>query len=357
MRNSNKTQILIGAALLAVFSLGSTPIHAQEARQARTMKLASFVPPVHFLTPHLEAFAQELGEASEGAITIDYYGAEALGKSTEAVDITVEGLADMALFCSIYTPSRFPLSSFVELPFFSNSAAISSKVVRALMDEGLINDEYVDFKLLATSTTAPAQIFARRKLERLEDFAGARLTGIGPVWTRTWSLLGGQAVSMGWPDIYLAMERGTIDAATTNWAASTGWKWQEVAEYPVDISIMGGFFCGIVMNNDSWRGLSADIQERWTEIADRYSTRFSRAYDEGDGAAKQKWQEAGRSIHVFLPEEKQRLAEALLPIWQDWFDENEAAGRPAREIYRTYVATMEALGEPVVMKLPGVLDE
>lgn len=321
------------------------------------MKLASFVPPAHFLTPHLEAFTKELADASGGTVAIDYYGAEALGKSTEAIDITVEGLADMALFCTIYTPALFPLSSFIELPFFSTSAQTSSKVADALIEKGLIADEYTDFKLLVTSMTAPAQIFARKKLERLEDFKGLRLTGIGPIWTRTWSLLDGQAVSMGWPDIYLALERGTIDAATTNWAASISWNWPEVAAHPIDISIMGGFFCGIVMNNASWDGLSPDVQERWTEIAGRYSKRFSKSYDDGDSGAKEKWEKAGRTIHVFAQDEKQRLAEALLPIWQDWFDENEAKGRPAREMYLTYVETMKELGEPVIMKLPGVFEE
>jgi TRAP-type C4-dicarboxylate transport system substrate-binding protein len=174
------------------------------------------------------------------------------------------------------------------------------------------------------------------------------------VWSRTWSILGAQNLSMGWPDIYLALERGTLDAGTTSWAASVGWKWQEVAESPIDISVMGGFFCGIAMNNEAWASLTPETQARWAKLADDYALRFSKAYDDGDVDAKAIWKEAGRTITEFPAEEKKRLAQALLPIWQDWVAENEAAGRPAKRMYQVYVETMKKLGEPVVMQLPGL---
>ncbi len=348
-----KRTCLASALVAAVVSSGASA----QGKEPIHMKFSSFTTPAHFMTAHMKEYARELSEASGGSVVVDYYGAEALGKAAEHWDITKEGLADIGLFCAIYTPSRFPLSMFIELPFFSTSAQSSNKVVQALLAKKLINDEYKEVKLLSFYTTAPSQIFSNKKLVKLEDFKGMRLTGIGPVWTRTWSLLGGQAVAMGWPDIYLALDRGTIDAGTTSWAASKGWKWQEVAKHPVDISVMGGFFCGKLMNNQSWSKLAPDVQARWTSISEKYSMRFSKAYDDGDEEAKQAWKAAGREISVFPPAEKQRLAEKLLPIWQEWLSRNEAAGKPAREIYRTYVAAMKAQGKPVVMKIPGLYQD
>jgi TRAP-type C4-dicarboxylate transport system substrate-binding protein len=343
--------LLAGLCAAAAVPLAAS---AQQAKEPLRMKFSSFTTPAHFMTPLMQDYARELTNASGGSVAVEYYGAEALGKAVETWDIVREGLADIGLFCAIYTPARFPLSLFVELPFFSPNAQTSNHVVQALLARKLINDEYKEVKLLTFYTTAPSQIFANKKLSRLEDFKGMRLTGIGPVWTRTWSLLGGQAVAMGWPDIYLSLQRGTIDAGTTSWAASKGWKWQEVAKYPTDIGIMGGFFCGKLMNNRSWNKLAPDVQSRWNEISAKYSMRFTKAYDEGDEDAKQAWRAAGREIVVFPVAEKQKLAEKLLPIWQEWVDRNEGAGKPAREIYRTYVASMKKQGQPVLMKLPGL---
>lgn len=352
-----KSTCLVLTLAVAAAGMVSSSAAAQQGTKPVRMKMSSFTTPVHFMTGHLKEYARELSEASGGSVGVDYYGAEALGKATEQWDITREGLADLGMFCAIYTPARFPLSMFVELPFFSASAQSSNKVVQALLAKKLINGEYKEVKLLSFFTTAPSQIFSNRKLEKLESFKGMRLTGMGPVWTRTWSLLGGQAVAMGWPDIYLALERGTIDAGTTNWAASKGWKWQEVAKHPVDISVMGGFFCGVLMNNESWGKLPPAAQARWTGLSEKYSMRFSKAYDDGDEEGKQAWRAAGREISVFPPAEKQRLAEKLLPIWQEWISRNEAAGKPAREMYRTYVEAIKRQGKPVVMKIPGLYQD
>ena len=345
---------LVPTLLLTAAAVVSFDAAAQPAKEPIRMKMSSFTTPAHFMTAHLKEYARELTEASGGSVSVDYYGAESLGKAAEHWDITVEGLADLGLFCAIYTPARFPLSMFVELPFFSTSAQSSNAVVRTLLAKNLINDEYKEAKLISFYTTAPSQVFGNKKLEKLENFKGMRLTGMGPVWTKTWSLLGGQSVAMGWPDIYLALERGTIDAGTTSWAASKGWKWQEVAKHPVDISVMGGFFCGTLMNNKSWSKLDGFTQARWTSVSEKYSMRFSKAYDDGDEEGKQAWRAAGQEIYVFPAAEKQRLAEKLLPIWQEWVARNDAAGKPAKEMYRTYVEAMKKEGKPVVMKIPGL---
>jgi len=348
MIKSNILQLVSGSLIAA--SLCFSPLAVQSAE--RTMKVSTFIPPTHFLSPIISDLVKDLSDASNGEVAFDIYGAEALGKAAEHLDIVIEGLSDLSLVCTVYTPSRFPLSLMFELPFFAESAETSSRVVQAILAEGLLDDEMAEIEPLILFTTAPSQAFSNRKLETKEDFKGLRIVGLGPVWTRSWSLLGAQSVNMGWPDIYLALERGTIDATPGNWAASDGWKWQEVAEYPTDISIMGGFFCGALMNKESWNSLSPETQGKWREIAAEYAPRMSRAYDERDEKSRAIWREAGRTIVNFPADERLRVAAALVPIWQDWVADNEAAGRPAKRMYEVYVKTMKSLGQTAVMQLP-----
>ncbi len=348
MKNVNVFNLL--ACSLTATSLSLTALPVQGAEQ--TMTISSFAPPTHLLSPIIHDLAVDLSEASGGEVTFEIYEAEALGKAVEHLDLAIEGLADLSIACTLYTPSRFPLSLMFELPFFAESAEVSNKVAHAILDAGLLDGEMEEFEPFILFTTAPAQVFSTTKLEKREDFNGLRIIGLGPVWTRTWSLLGAQGVNMGWPDIYLALERGAIDATPGNWAASDGWKWQEVVEYPTDISIMGGFFCGVFMNKESWASLAPETQEKWRAVAADYSPRISKAYDDRDEVARDIWREAGRTIVQFPPDERLRVAEATLPIWKDWVADNEAAGRPARQIYDVYVETMNALGQTVVMQLP-----
>jgi len=108
-----------------------------------------------------------------------------------------------------------------------------------------------------------------------------------------------------------SLDGGTIDAGTTTWAASKSWKWQEV-----------------------------DLE--------KVLLRFSRAYDGGDEEVE---------IMIAPPAEKQRLTEKLLPTWQEWLSRNEAAGKSAREVHRTYVDTMKKHGQPVLLKPTGLYQD
>lgn len=319
------------------------------------IKASVYTPPAHYLTAHWMQVVKEMNEAAKGKAAVELYHSEALGKSTEQWDIVREGLADMSFTVSaIFYPARFPLSMFVELPFFSSSIDTSTKVIEELVRRKLILKEFEELRLLAAYNTPPAQLFSNKPLNKVDDFKGLRVVGQGPVWTKTWSLLGAQGVAMGWPDIYLALDRKTVDAAPGNWAASRGWKWAEVTRYPIEIGIMGGFFNAAVTNHKSWDRLPPDVQAAWTKILQGVPMRIAKLANDNEENGRKYARELGREIHTFPSAEREKVAGRLLPIWQEWLSRNEAAKKPAREIYSTYVEVMKSAGEPVVMKLPGL---
>jgi TRAP-type C4-dicarboxylate transport system substrate-binding protein len=295
-----------------------------------------------------------MNAAAGGKATVELYHSEALGKSREQLDVVREGLADMSFQVSaLFYPAKYPLSMFVELPFFSKDIETSTKVIEELVRQKLITSEFTEVRLLAAYNTPPAQIFSNKPLAKLEDFKGLRVVGQGPVWTSTWSLLGAQGIAMGWPDIYLGLERRTIDAAPGNWAASKGWKWAEVAKHPVEIGIMGGFFNAAVVNHESWKKLPPQVQSAWTKILAGTPARIAKVANENEEVGRKFAREQSREIFTFPAAERERVAAKLVPIWQDWVDRNEKARKPAREIYRTYLEVMKKVGEPVVVKLPA----
>jgi TRAP-type C4-dicarboxylate transport system substrate-binding protein len=324
------------------------------AQEPLKLKASAYTPPAHYLTQFWSGVVKEMNAAAAGKASVELYHSEALGKSREQLDVVREGLADMSFQVSaIFYPAKYPLSMFVELPFFSKDIETSTKVIEELVRRKLITSEFTEVRLLAAYNTPPAQLFSNKPLMRLEDFKGLRVVGQGPVWTSTWSLLGAQGIAMGWPDIYLALERGTIDAAPGNWAASRGWKWAEVAKQPVEIGIMGGFFNAAVVNHQSWKKVPTDVQVKWISILNGTPARIAKLANENEEVGRQFAREKGRQIAVFPAAERERVAEKLVPIWQDWMDRNEKARKPAREIYRAYMEVMKKAGEPVVVKLPA----
>lgn len=349
LKNSMRRRVLaIGVALTLPLTAAAQPVR---------VKVSAYTPPAHYLTAFWGGVVKEMNDAAGGKAVAELYHSESLGKSTEQWEIVKEGLADMSVSVSaIFYPARFPLSMFVELPFFSANIETSTRIIQELLRRNLIAREFNEVKLLTAYNTPPAQLFSNKPLAKLDDFKGLRVVGQGPVWTKTWSLLGAQGVALGWPDIYLALERRTVDAAPGNWAASKGWKWAEVARYPTEIGIMGGFFNSVIANKDTWSKLPADVQASWAKIFEGAPMRIAKLANENEDVGRKFAQDAGRQIAVFPVSEREKLAEKLVPIWQDWLTRNESAGKPAKEIYKVYVEEMKKAGEPVLMKLPGLYE-
>ena len=340
MRNTigRKGSLLVGCLILGL--LLCLPSWAGAADVIK-MKYSTFTGPSHPMYKTVQNLLKELEDASGGTVKWTYFGAQALGKAKEHYDIVKEGLADMGTFCCSYTPAQFPLSAIVENPFFCTSGTVATEVIQTLFERGLISDEFNQVHRCFTYATPPSYIFSNKKIESIDDFKGMRINGGTPQWSKMWGILGATNVTMGYPDIYLALQRGTLDAGVTSWSASSfAWKWPEVVSYPIDIAIMGGFHCGYIMNKKSWDKLTPEIQAAWTKIFDKYRVLYAKKYESFEAAGKKKWIDAGREI-IEIPQEKQeKMAAMLVPVYTDWIERNEAAGKPAKEIYKTYVEVM-----------------
>jgi len=349
---------VLGYVFLGLFLIlsgaTSSAYAAEKAGQPIHIKCSNYAPPGHWTNKVWNEVISKMNEASGGKVIVEYYHSASLGKSTEQWDIVVEGLADMSVSVSaIFYPARFPLSSFLELPFIYTNTEVGTGVLQELIKRKLILKEFEGVRFLTAHLTPPAQLFSNKMLSKVDDFKGMRIVGQGPVWTKTWSLLGAQSVAMEWPDIYLGLERKTVDAAPGNWVASKTWKWAEVAKYPTEMGIMGGFFNATIINNNSWNKIPPDVQAAWMKIFEEVPMRIAKVADENEDTGRKFAREAGKEIYTFPAVEKEKLGEKLLSIWQDWLNRNESAGKPAKEIYKTYVEVMKRVGSPVVMKIPG----
>lgn len=348
------TVIKVVLVVLGLFLVSAGWSSPGEAASPIQMKFASCVGSGHPLTPSFRELLKELAEASNGSVAIAYHDADVLGKAAENLDLVTEGLADMVVLTTTYTPAQFPMTALMELPFFTTGSQASFEVANAFLEKKLIDREFEPNKLLIPIPTPPLQLFSNKEITKIEDFKGLRIFGMGPVMNKTLQALGAQGVAMSGPDVYLALERKTLDAAPVSWAASVGWKWVEVVKHPIDISIMGGYVAAVVINKKSWSKLSPEVQAAWTKICEKYGPRFAAVFDSAESAGKKVWTDAGKKIVTFPPEEKERMSKVLMPVWQDWFDRMEKAGKPGKEMYKTYVEVMKKRGEPVVMKVPGL---
>jgi TRAP-type C4-dicarboxylate transport system substrate-binding protein len=111
------------------------------------------------------------------------------------------------------------------------------------------------------------------------------------------------------------------------------------------------------MNLKKWNQLPEDIQATITDLDNEFRPMIAKAYDDNDKDAIKKAQKAGVEIYALSSQNKNEIAEKVIPVWQDWINDNEKKGYPAKKVYQAYVRIMKDLKQEVLVKVPGLYQE
>jgi len=334
--------------LVLLFSISS--VYAAE--KPISLKFSAFFSEATAAGPLTKEFCKRLEEASGGKVKITIYWAGALGPTPKQFDLIRGGVADLALHYPLFTASRFPLSLFIEMPFIANSGVLTTKVFQELIKRGLVADEFKEVKLVSALGYPPLHMFTNKKLTKVKDFQGIRTwSGQGPILAQTWSQVGATGVSLIWPEIYMGLERGTIDCFLTTWGSATGLKTYQVVKHPTDIGFMGGFLTTLIMNKEKWDKIPPDIQKKWNKVGKQFALDYAQILEDYELRDRKIWEDKGVVVDTFPAAAKKRLAKKLLPVWQTWIDRH---GEPAKQIYKAYIDVMKDQGAPILMQLPGL---
>jgi TRAP-type C4-dicarboxylate transport system substrate-binding protein len=134
------------------------------------------------------------------------------------------------------------------------------------------------------------------------------------------------------PEAYTAIERGTIDSMGFPYAYTFGaYKIYEVSKYVTEGLAMGGFMCFQGVSIKAWDKLPKDLQAKLPEASNLAIENLLKAYEKADDKwipiFKQKLE-----VTKFPASERAKLAAGASEIWEAWAKEQEAAGRPGREM-------------------------
>ena len=148
----------------------------------------------------------------------------------------------------------------------------------------------------------------QRPLTKPEDFRGLQLRGYGQIPAETIKALGASPVTMSSGEVYMAIQRGTIDGQTSGTTAMYQRKIYEVAKY---LTMTNHAFCEFVlaMNNTSWEQLTEEQKQLVTQCAEETRDEIRQQTKEEDLKAMQKLKDSGMEVYTIPAED--------IPLWQD----------------------------------------
>jgi len=300
---------------------------------------------VNFLNP----WAKKVEEATKGRVKVTMYAAESLAKSTENVQATIGGVADISWTIMGFYAGRYPLSSVMALPFLSlGSGHVNGKVVSGgLVNSHIIQElyetvpeiqaEWKDLKVLYLNCTDPYLLMTKKPVKNLSDLSGLKIRELGGYPSDFWKALGASPLLRGMPEIYDAASKGVIDGANLPWSAVATYKFYEVLKYYTEAPTMASPQM-VIMNKDTWNSLPKDIQDQIMSVSGIWGAEF--AGDTGWGnevkdLTLDQMQKAGfkmESVPLDAGELDKWKALGGKPIWDKWVAEMNGKGLAGQKV-------------------------
>jgi TRAP-type transport system periplasmic protein len=341
MKSERVLRILIVALFLFTTAFFSTGL--SRAADPIELKLTHWQPTDNVI--HKDVFvpwAKMVEEKTGGRVKVKIFPSELLAKARDTYESVVNGTADIGFSHLGLNPGVFTINQIFGLPFLYPEAPVGSRVITEVYEkEPALHSEFKDVKVLwFLSSTMLRFHTATKPIRTLEDLKGLKIrTGGGPQ-AATLKSLGATPVAISPPDVYTALERGTVDGLTFPWEALADFKIDEVTKYHTTAGLWGGPFY-VVMNLKRWNSLPPDVQKALDSVSGKWASEFSSDLREkADLEAREKIRKLkGHEFIDVSPEELGRWKTAAMPIWDEFLSSVEKKGIPGKkileEIHRT----------------------
>jgi TRAP-type C4-dicarboxylate transport system substrate-binding protein len=221
----------IGLAFAVAAS--STGAAAQETRLAMT----SMSPAGSGNSIYFNEWAQRVNAASQGTLKVEVKDGVALASFANVYDRVVDDVAQIGWAIHQVFAGRFALTEVGGLPFVADDSATASLALWRLYRSGLLDAEYKDVVPLWLAVFPQGQVHYAKAPRTLDDLRGLKIGAAGRTQSQLAERMGGTAVSLQPGDYYEALQRGTIDAVITSWAAFAPYKLHEVSAYHLETQL------------------------------------------------------------------------------------------------------------------------
>ncbi|WP_163849094.1 TRAP transporter substrate-binding protein DctP [Pseudooceanicola aestuarii] len=336
-----KSTALAGALTVSLSAMATIAA----AQDSVTLKLADQFPLTHIGSRvGAQALIAELEARSDGAIQIRHFPAEQLAKASGLLDAVRNRVTDIALVGVVYNTDKLPLTSAAELPGLFEDSIAASKAFEAYIQNDLLEREYLPLGVrpLWGTVTPPYQLMMAKGegISEISELEGVKLRVAGATGELIAKSLGAVPVKVPASDLYLGLQRGTVNGAVYNPASVFGYKIEEVLSAVSTNASLGAVAFALLVNEDVWQGLTEEQRNTIEEVAADVRLSFTEAFDAGNTKAFDKLAESGVTVFDLPAETQAQMNDMLGAVRDTWVEQVSGRGLPAQEMLDAYQARL-----------------
>lgn len=326
---------LLLAALAGTALLVTAPAQAQT-----TLRFGHALAPSHSVMKHgVDHWMNCVAERAADHVVIDHYPSGQLTNFSNSLDALNDGLVDVSLVAVAYSTSKLPLNGLALLPDTGDNARQMVAAYRRMMEAGPLAEEYAQnrIKPIFANMFPPYQLISRKAaFEGADSLHGTLIRSAGGVMSNLISSLGASPAEIPSADLYVALERGTVDAAMIGLSSIRSYSLFEVGKFVSANASFGSGTTVIAVSNTAWDSLPAEAQEALASCGAEAEGKLAEALDNETDELIADFRSQGVEVYEFDDATLEAFAGIGQQVAQEYVDRLEARDLPAAAAYQAY---------------------
>jgi C4-dicarboxylate-binding protein DctP len=311
---------------------GAFLFQASAADAAMSFKMSNQCPPSPPISAGIRVFAEKVKEYSKGEMEVQVYEAGSLYRDSDIVKAVRSGSVETGLVPVNKWSGILPAVDIFDTPFVFKDLA---SLVKFLEEAGPLMDEaFAKYgtKLLFWADYGWIQFWnSKRPLKSPDDFKGLTLRSYSAGDAETLKALGAAPTIISSSELYMSLQRGTIDGTTTGMPAAVSRKVIEVTTYLTIANYATAQF--MVQANSKWfNGLKAEQQAIIMQASQDAEQHIRAAVQQSENEAEAAVRKAGLEVYIITPEERAVFFKATESVRQDYVKKSGDLGKTLIDI-------------------------
>jgi TRAP-type C4-dicarboxylate transport system substrate-binding protein len=342
MRKPKALGLTTGILAAIGMTMLTSPAQSQSSDQI-TLRVADSIPAQHFFTNiTTKPFMKRVEERTDGAVKMEHYPAQQLGKAADMLSLTTSGVTDISLMVPSYITDKFPLTGVVGLPGNFNSSCAGAKALWPMVKKGgaLFENEIQPngVRVLYIIVQPPFATFtANKAIRSVDDFQGLKLRTTGAAMDMMLKKLGGVPVRMPAPDVHEALARGTIDGGILAHVSIKGYDLYNQIDYATQDAHYGSASLLYGISEKKFQELPANVQTALEETGKEITLEACDTIDTGVRESIGVMQDKGIEFISLPEEENAKLQKVLANVGKEWAKSVDDQGKPGTDTLNAFL--------------------
>jgi len=292
----------------------------------------------------MKAFGDEVEKRSGGRVKFEYNWSESLCKAKDAPDAVRTGVADASIIVTVYYPPKFPAWTVVDVAGIFDPYAVGMAMWELNDTEPAFQKtlDSLNARMLLPTPLGETVLFFRKPVTKLKDIKGLKVRAIGSEADFI-NGVGGVPVPLPHPEVFLAVQRGTIDGVVGFPPSAMSYGYHEITTHWLR-GIPGNFCLMVMINKDTWNKIPKDLQQMMNEVARGMAKSHAEATLKNDNDICDQQKARGAKITNVSQEDTNTWKGLYAPLLTKWKADMSARGIDGDKILQKYTDLTKKYG-------------